>query len=237
MWTYSSTYKYSIHFFEFQQVNDNLHAIMFELFNFHIAKNSLFTDACDDLFLTDIAQYTNGLAMQKYRPQEGEVGIAVLKIKELGQKACDNASDLCSPNIKTDYIVNDGDIIFSWSGTLLVDIWTGGKCGLNQHLFKVITKKYPSWFVYFWTCFHLDNFIRIAKDKAVTMGHIKRSDLERSKVFAPSDSALIKLDEIFTPIYNSYISKRIENRKLSHLRDTLLPKLMSGELKISDLNS
>jgi len=236
MWICNSTYKYSIHFSENQAINDNLHAVMFELFNFHIAKNSSFTGICGDFFLTDIARYTNGLAMQKYRPQEREAGIPVLKIKELGQKACDQASDRCSPNIKTDYIVHDGDIIFSWSGTLLVDIWTGGKCGLNQHLFKVTTDKYPPWFVYFWTCVHLDNFIRIAKDKAVTMGHIKRSDLERSKVFIPSTSTLIKLDEIFTPIYNSYISNSIENRKLSKLRDTLLPKLMSGELKISDFN-
>ena len=64
--------------------------------------------------LTDIADYLNGLAMQRFRPAEGEVGLPVLKIKELRQGMCDSSSELCSPNIRTDYIVNDGDVIFSW---------------------------------------------------------------------------------------------------------------------------
>lgn len=87
--------------------------------------------------LIDIADYLNGLAMQKYRPAADEVGIPVLKIKELRQGCCDATSEVCSPNIKTNYIIHDGDVIFSWSGSLLVDFWCGGICGLNQHLFKV----------------------------------------------------------------------------------------------------
>ncbi|MEI3269777.1 MAG: restriction endonuclease subunit S [Candidatus Gastranaerophilaceae bacterium] len=68
--------------------------------------------------LSGIADYLNGLAMQKFRPSEDEIGIPVLKIKELRQGFCDNQSDLCSPNIKSEYLINDGDVIFSWSGTL-----------------------------------------------------------------------------------------------------------------------
>lgn len=93
--------------------------------------------------LIDIADYLNGLAMQKYRPTADESGIPVLKIKELRQGCCDDNSELCSPNIKSNYIVHDGDVIFSWSGSLLVDLWCGGICGLNQHLFKVTSSKYP----------------------------------------------------------------------------------------------
>lgn len=173
--------------------------------------------------------------MQKFRPKEGEVGIPVLKIKELGQGMCDSSSDLCSPTIAGNYIVNDGDIIFSWSGTLLVDIWCGGTCGLNQHLFKVTSDKYPKWFVFYWTKYHLANFIRIAKDKAVTMGHIKRGDLEVSEVFIPQTELLNKINGIIAPIFNAVIKNRIENRKLSTLRDTLLPQLMSGELSVDDV--
>ncbi len=47
------------------------------------------------------------------------------KNKKLGQKSCDSSSDICSPSIKSDYIVNDGDVIFSWSGTLLVIFGVG----------------------------------------------------------------------------------------------------------------
>ncbi len=80
--------------------------------------------------LTDIADYLNGLAMQRFRPTESEVGMPVLKIKELRQGSCDAQSELCSPNVRSDYIVHDGDVIFSWSGSLLVDFWCGGDCGL-----------------------------------------------------------------------------------------------------------
>ena len=71
--------------------------------------------------LLNIANYLNGLAMQKFRPKEYEIGLPVLKIKELRQGFCDNNSELCSPNIKKDYIIQNGDVIFSWSGSLLVD--------------------------------------------------------------------------------------------------------------------
>lgn len=71
--------------------------------------------------LLDIADYLNGLAMQRFRPIEGEDGLPVLKIKELRQGKCDSSSELCSPNIRPDYIVQDGDVIFSWSGSLLID--------------------------------------------------------------------------------------------------------------------
>lgn len=183
--------------------------------------------------LTDIAQYLNGLAMQKFPPESVEKSLPVLKIKELGQGKCDSSSDRCSTSIKSEYIVSDGDIIFSWSGTLLVDVWCGGKCGLNQHLFKVTSDNYPKWFIFYWTKHHLNKFIRIAKDKAVTMGHIKRCDLESSEVKIPERSMLEYLDKIFSPLLDSIIARRIENRSLSALRDALLPKLMKGEIKIN----
>lgn len=183
--------------------------------------------------LTDIAQYLNGLAMQKFPPESVEKSLPVLKIKELGQGKCDSSSDRCSTSIKSEYIVSDGDIIFSWSGTLLVDVWCGGKCGLNQHLFKVTSDNYPKWFIFYWTKHHLNKFIRIAKDKAVTMGHIKRCDLESSEVKIPERSMLEYLDKIFSPLLDSIIARRIENRSLSALRDALLPKLMNGEIKIN----
>jgi type I restriction enzyme S subunit len=170
--------------------------------------------------------------MQKFRPKGNEDGIPVLKIKELGQGKCDASSDLCSSSIPEEYIINNGDIVFSWSGTLLVDIWCSGICGLNQHLFKVSPLNYPKWLIYFWTKYHLSNFIRIAQDKAVTMGHIKRGDLDAAKVIIPSAESLNELDKIMSPMLQSIISNRIENNNLSTLRDTLLPKLMSGEIKI-----
>ncbi|MCR5095914.1 MAG: restriction endonuclease subunit S [Erysipelotrichaceae bacterium] len=185
--------------------------------------------------LLGIADYLNGLAMQKYRPHDDEIGLPVLKIKELRQGACDASSELCSPSIKPEYIIHDGDVVFSWSGSLLVDIWCGGTCGLNQHLFKVTSNTYDKWFYFAWTNHHLQRFIAIAADMATTMGHIKRSELEKAMVLIPPRSEYERIGSILAPIYDLVISNRIENRKLASLRDELLPKLMSGELDVSEV--
>lgn len=213
-----------------RRINANLEAQAQSLFD------KMVVDGCagaQKLSLLDIANYTNGLAMQKFRPEANEEGMPVLKIKELGHGKCDSSSDVCSAAIGEEFIVNDGDIIFSWSGTLLVDIWCGGKCGLNQHLFKVTSDSYPKWFVYFWTKHHLANFIRIATDKAVTMGHIKRCDLAASEVYIPNEENLARIDARIAPIIDQIINNRIENKHLSTLRDTLLPKLIMEDYEDS----
>lgn len=184
--------------------------------------------------LTEIASYMNGLAMQKFPPENNEDSLPVLKIKELGQGFCGTDSDRCSCNIKDECKIHNGDVIFSWSGTLLVDVWCGGDCGLNQHLFKVTSKDYPKWFYYYWTKHHLQEFIHIAKDKAVTMGHIKRGHLEEALVAIPDNDSMERAHELFEPILSKMISLRLENSRLSTLRDTLLPRLMSGEIEVPE---
>ena len=186
--------------------------------------------------LLDIANYLNGLAMQKFRPREGEIGLPVLKIKELRQGLYDSSSELCSPTIKSDYIIHDGDVIFSWSGSLLVDIWCGGTCGLNQHLFKVTSDDYDKWFYYLWTAHHLDRFVAIAADKATTMGHIKREELSKAEVLIPSQEDYHEINSIMKPIFELMISNRIEARMLAALRDELLPKLMFGKIDVSEVS-
>lgn len=215
-----------------RRINTNLELQAQALFDEWFITNTFRLGVFSKAYLTDIANYLNGLAMQRFRPLEGEIGIPVLKIKELGQGQYDSSSDLCSPSIEEKYIVRDGDIIFSWSGTLLVDIWCGGVCGLNQHLFKVTSDKHPQWFIYYWTKHHLAKFIRIAKDKAVTMGHIKRGDLEVSEVLIPDEKSFAEIDKMMSPIFKAIIANRIANRHLATLRDTLLPKLMNGEIKL-----
>ena len=186
--------------------------------------------------LLDIADYLNGLAMQKFRPTENEIGLPVLKIKELRQGFCDNSSELCSPNVKREYVVDDGDVIFSWSGSLLVDFWCGGKCGLNQHLFKVTSEKFEKWFYYSWTKHYLNKFVAVAADKATTMGHIKRDELEKAEVVIPSSIDYQKIGKVLSPIYDLIIQNRIENTRLAAIRDALLPKLMSGEIDVSNVD-
>lgn len=218
------------------EINDNLYAQAKAIFADRFINLLSVPDGWRKGNLLDIANYLNGLAMQKFRPHEGEIGLPVLKIKELRQGSCDNSSELCSPSIKSDYIIHDGDVIFSWSGSLLVDIWCGGNCGLNQHLFKVTSDVYDKWFYYLWTAHHLDRFIAIAADKATTMGHIKREELSKAEVLIPSEEAYKEISSIMQPNFKLMISNRIEARKLAALRDELLPKLMSGEIDVSEVS-
>ena len=215
------------------KINDNLEQQAQAVFRQELLQNGELPPNWTTGSLLDIADYLNGLAMQKFRPVDGERGLPVLKIKELRQGFCDYSSELCSPNIKPEFIVHDGDVIFSWSGSLLVDLWCGGTCGLNQHLFKVTSVKYPKWFYYTWTAHHLARFVAIAADKATTMGHIKREDLAKAEVIIPDVASMERIGGVLQPIYDLVINQRIENRKLSMLRDSLLPKLMSGELDVS----
>ena len=219
-----------------EQINDNLYAQAKAIFAQRFIGIETIPDGWKKGNLLDIANYLNGLAMQKFRPRDDEVGLPVLKIKELRQGSCDVSSELCSPSIKPEYIVHDGDVIFSWSGSLLVDIWCGGTCGLNQHLFKVTSETYDQWFYYLWTAHHLERFIAIAADKATTMGHIKRGELEKAEVLIPSEKDYKEISSLMNPLFNLIIANRIEARKLAELRDELLPKLMSGEIDVSEVS-
>ena len=217
------------------QINDNLYAQAKAIFDNHFINIDAIPARWRKGNLLDIANYLNGLAMQKFRPQGHEIGLPVLKIKELRQGSCDDSSELCSLSIKPEYIIHNGDVVFSWSGSLLVDIWCGGTCGLNQHLFKVTSDVYDKWFYYLWTAHHLARFIAIAADKATTMGHIKREELAKAEVLIPCEEDYTSFNSIMQPIFELIISNRIESRKLAALRDELLPKLMTGEIDVSDV--
>ncbi|MDR1017883.1 MAG: restriction endonuclease subunit S [Lachnospiraceae bacterium] len=221
-----------------QKINHHLEQMAKNIFNEYFIDLTPFNGQVPSNWkvsnLAGIANYLNGLAMQRHRPAEGEIGLPVMKIKELRQGFTDSSSDLCSPNIRSDFIIQNGTVIFSWSGTLLVDFWTGGNCGLNQHLFKVTSEDYDKWFYYSWTKHHLDRFVQMAADKATTMGHIKRDALEQAEVLIPNYDDYKNIGSLLEPIYDQIINNRLESGKLVSLRDSLLPKLISGKITVTD---
>lgn len=133
--------------------------------------------------LTEIRRLPQRFSNATVQTGRGRSWNACSKIKELRQGSCDSSSARL-PNIRSDYIVHDGDVVF-YGLELLVYFWCGGDCGLNQHLFKVTSHKYNKWFYYAWTCHHLAQFVAMAADKATTMGHIKREALENADVIIP----------------------------------------------------
>jgi hypothetical protein len=204
-------------------LEDTAQALYRKMFVDNIEKENL-PDGWRMGTLTDIATYLNGTACQKYETKEKE-HLPVLKIRELSQGHCDDSSDHVETSIPSEYIIDTGDVIFSWSATLLIDVWCGGKCALNQHLFKVSSPRYPKWFYFLWTHYHISEWRRLISAKATSMGHIKREDLESAQVIIPPDNVMGDLNNKMHPIFEMYILKKQENLKLTDLQSLLLAKM------------
>lgn len=182
--------------------------------------------------LDEIANFLNGLALQNYPPVDHRY-LPVIKIAQL-RAGHTLRADRASIEIDPSYIVEDGDILFSWSGSLECVVWTGGKGALNQHLFKVSSTKYPKWLIYFGIHLHLDEFRHIASGKATTMGHIQRHHLSMAKLAIPDNQLLEAMTFFIEPLFDSFWKCNLQSRTLSALRDALLPKLISGALRVAD---
>ncbi|PIE13990.1 MAG: type I restriction endonuclease subunit S [Rhodobacterales bacterium] len=182
--------------------------------------------------LDKIADFLNGLALQKYPAKPHEDSLPVIKIAEL-RNGVSAKSNRASREVPEKYILKDGDYIFSWSGSLMAKYWTEGEGALNQHLFKVTSKSHPMWVVSGWVEHHLAEFQRIAAAKAVTMGHIKRSHLSEAMCVLPHEKALELMGQVIEPLMALIIQNSLENQTLAATRDLLLPKLMSGDLRLT----
>lgn len=183
--------------------------------------------------LDSIANYLNGLALQKFPPESDDEFLPVIKIAQL-RAGNANGADRASARIKPEYVIVDGDVLFSWSGSLEVEVWNGGRGALNQHLFKVMSDAVPKWFYFFATRHHLQNFRAIAADKATTMGHIQRKHLTDARIAVAPPEGMKAFDSAIAPLFDQLVSNAQQSRSLAQLRDTLLPKLISGELRVPD---
>ena len=181
--------------------------------------------------LTATATFLNGLALQKYPPRGDGEDLRVIKMAELRKGSAEGAA-WANGDVAERYVIGDGDLLFSWSGTLETAFWFGGKGALNQHLFKVTSSRFPSWFCFLWIRQHLPWFRAIAASKATTMGHIKRGHLQETQVVVPPNEVLHETNEVIGPMYDLFGQLMIESRKLAALRDVLLPKLLSGEVRV-----
>lgn len=179
--------------------------------------------------LYKIADYINGLACQKYRPKAREESLPVIKITEM-HSGITNKTEAVSENIPDKYKIEDGDILFSWSASLEIMYWFGGKGGLNQHIFKVVPKDgFPKEYVYQQLLAYIINFIKIAEARKTTMGHITTDHLDQSRIVIPPRPVLERFSEIISPIHEMIGKYQQQNQELSKLRDWLLPMLMNGQ--------
>ena len=175
--------------------------------------------------LDEIATFTNGLALQRF-PATGEDSLPVIKIAEMRRGYTERTAK-ASPEIDPRYIVEDGDVLFSWSGSLAMVLWSHGRGALNQHLFKVTSNDFPRWFYWGWLERHLGDFRRIAAGKATTMGHIQRHHLSDAKVVVPPSELLRAENNPLAALVERQVSHNVQSRDLAAQRDTLVPRLLT----------
>lgn len=184
--------------------------------------------------LYQIAKFINGLACQKFRPENEEDDfLPVIKIREMNDGISNNTEKV-RLDIPEKNIINDGDVLFSWSATLDVKIWTEGKAALNQHIFKVVSDKYPRSFYYFETLNYLQHFKMMAELRKTTMGHITIDHLKASYIPIPPINIIYTLDAKLKPILEKIITNKKQNQELAQLRDWLLPMLMNGQVRVGE---
>lgn len=179
-----------------------------------------------------IADFVNGLACQKYRPKDEDC-LPVIKIREM-HSGIDKKTEKVKKAIDSKYIINDEDILFSWSATLEVIKWYGGEAGLNQHIFKVVPK-FGSTFVYMTLSNYINNFIKIALSRKTTMGHITTEHIKQSKIIVPSIDLIEKYEEKTKKINELILIAQKENIKLNKVKNELIPLLINGQVKIKEV--
>ena len=183
--------------------------------------------------LLDIAEYTNGLACQKYRPTD-ENKLPVIKIKEM-HDGLSVDTEWVKTDIPDDVKVFDGDVLFSWSASLEVMLWAYGNGGLNQHIFKVTSKNgYPRSFYFYQLVHYIGVFKQMAEARKTTMGHITQDHLRQSTIVLPPDVDIAnKLEEKLCPIFDAIVKNCQEIMTLTKQRNELLPLLMNGQASVN----
>ena len=111
------------------------------------------------------------------------------------------------------------------------------ECFLNEHVFKLDfgNKGYNAFcYFYFWTDYVM-NYLNAQGGKAAIPG-INRQDIENIQIFAPENELVKRFGDIVLPSIRQILFNCKESRRLAQLRDTLLPRLMSGELKVNEVD-
>ncbi|MGC9236743.1 MAG: restriction endonuclease subunit S [Thiomonas sp.] len=182
--------------------------------------------------MTSVADFVNGFA---FKPEHlGEAGLPVVKIPELRSGITSKTPYNPGNIVPQRNHINTGDVLFSWSATLLVNEWGEGPALLNQHLFKVIPHNELH-----------KRLVRFAVEAAIpeltghavgaTMQHIRRSALDNHLMLVPDDTAAAAFAAQADPMMDAVLNLTAQNRELTKARDLLLPKLMSGQLDVSGI--
>ncbi len=187
----------------------------------------------------DLATYINGAAYKAFEPNLERRGLPIIKIAELksGVTAQTAYSDVAMPE---KYRIQTGDILFSWSGnpdtSIDTFVWTYDQAWLNQHIFRVLPHAAKERSFLLRTLKHLRPvFAELARNKQTTgLGHVTVADMKRLQVIKPDMTVLDHFDNVVSPIHDAIFDNEQQAQTLATLRDTLLPRLISGALRLPE---
>ncbi|MDX3908212.1 MAG: restriction endonuclease subunit S [Sphingobium sp.] len=195
--------------------------------------------AWDEEPVIEQANWVNGAAYKKMHFVPPGEGLPVIKIAEL-KAGVTSTTGFTNTDLGSRYRIDDGELLFSWSGnpdtSIDTFIWTGGPAWLNQHIFAVRPNGSRTIGFLFAMLKYLNpQFAEIARDKQTTgLGHVTKEDLKRLRVVVPSKAVEAAFDKLMTPIFQKLQAALLENRTLAETRDYLLPRLISGEVSVGD---
>jgi type I restriction enzyme S subunit len=125
-----------------------------------------------------------------------------------------------------------GDLVVGMDAEFRPQIWLGEESWLNQRLCYFKPKDgYSKLFI-------RENIrpqLAFFENSSVgtTVIHLGKADIDTFKTILPSTQTLLLFSEISNSIFDEIVNNSLENQRITNLRDTLLPKLISGELEVS----
>ena len=187
----------------------------------------------------DQAEWVNGAAYGNMHFSNAHDALPVVKIAELKAGVTKNTKRT-NTELGDKYRIRDRELLFSWSGnpdtSIDTFIWTGGEAWLNQHIFAVRDNgaRTPA-FLYTMLKWLKPEFTEIARNKQTTgLGHVTKQDLKRMQIYVGPRELLEESEHLIGPLHARMQTNLVENMTLAQTRDLLLPKLMSGEIRVSD---
>jgi type I restriction enzyme S subunit len=187
----------------------------------------------------DLADYVNGASHSSEYLNHEKRGLPIIKIAELKNGITDQTKHWDS-EYKQKHVIVEGDILFSWSGnpdtSIGTFVWGKERGLLNQHIFKVVPRQQAQRSFLLLLLKHNQTFFAdIARDKQTTgLGHVTVKDLKESVCSFPCEPLMNAFARIVDSFINQFQTLTLQSDSFQNIRDTLLPKLISGEIRIPD---
>lgn len=186
--------------------------------------------------LLECAEFRNGTAFKSDDFCPSGAGKPVIKIAEI-HRGVGPQTRWSSTGGRRVRPIDDGDILFAWSGnpqtSIGTSLWGGGPAWLNQHIFQVIPDYGADRAYLYGLLRHLQPvFVEIARNHQTTgLGHVAKKDLRRLTIIRPP----APVREAFATLTEHLMASMVESQReiiaLARARDFLLPQLLGGHLR------